>query len=104
MSREEELAKGLETLQRDMSRMMQHVTAIQSLVPVIDFGDMLERDEQSDETMLEARTATPPAIATNSPYQVPLFEPPITIVFENVIINGESVDLEEMEQIDGSSS
>jgi hypothetical protein len=104
MNRQEELAKGLAKLQDEMAHMMNHVAIIQDLVPVIDFGSMINRADNSDDLEFEARTASPPSV--EYPYQVPMFEyePPITIVFEKVIISGEAVDLEEMEQIDGSDS
>lgn len=116
MNREEELAKGLERLQRDMSSMMRHMEEIQNIVPVFNFGPLIDSAEEAEDRAIEGQTATLPMLhefdsskETHTPaptgYQIPMFEypQPVTIIFENVTINGESVDLQK-EQIDGSDS
>ena len=98
MAREEELAKGLAALHENMRHITNHIAYVQSLVPVFDFGDMIESDERADDTFIESMTAQPPQ-PTRQPQQIPLFEvaTPITVVFENVYINGEEVDMDEGE-------
>jgi len=105
MTREEQLAAGLAQLHKDVAHMTRQITQIQQLVPVLDFGAMIDSAEEADERQFEALTAAPPEHVAR-PHQLPMFdyEPPITIIFENVTINGEVVDMNEMESIDGSDS
>ena len=112
MNRDEQLAQGLAQLQKDMAHVTRHIAAIQSLVPVIEFDDMVESDERANDQEAvplnmgyssETETVSYPTYP--STHQLPMFdyEPPIKIVFENVIINGEVVNLE-TENVDGSDS
>lgn len=87
--REEQLAAGLAQLHNDMSKITQNIEYIQSLVPVFDFGDMVESAYEAEDAEREARVAAPPTT------QLPMFDypAPITVVFENVTINGEVIEL-----------
>jgi hypothetical protein len=87
--RDEQLAAGLAQLHNDMSKMTRSLEHIQSLVPVFDFGDMVESAYEAEDTEREARVAAPPVT------QLPMFDypAPMTVVFESVVINGEVVEL-----------
>jgi hypothetical protein len=99
--RDRQLSEGLTQLHNQLSDVFGIVDFIQGLVPQIDFADHRLGAEASDDSMIESMTSRPDEYPDHErgTYQIPMFEMPVNIVFENVVINGESIEGE----IDGTS-